>query len=637
MKTKIVKTVSVILCAVVVLSVVAGVAAFAHWQNSDEYVAYDPARLQAVYGSATFLDCDGQVLCESTTYGQKKQIPLAALPEYVYMAFVSVEDKRFFTHGGVDLLRVGAAALHNFTSGSKKEGASTITQQLVKNTHLTGDKTYKRKINEMLLARELERNYSKQEILEMYLNTIYFGRNAYGVETAANVYFGKSAADLTVGQAAILAGMIKAPNVYAPDKDVDKCRTRRNLVLDIMHKQGIIDEQTLVSAQDESIECCPRTGCDIKGYTYFALKEAASLLNMSERQVMQGGFVIETYCRSELQKAFSEIVEKDVTRQTDETLANMCLATCDKNGGVSACCIRGEGFVKRQVGSTLKPIAVYTPAFCEKQICPASPILDEKTDFNGYCPTNAGGYKGWTTVTNAVLSSSNVGAVKTLNALTLPIAQRYMSALGYDGKQDLSLALGNVDGGMDERDLLHCYTALCNCGTASKTRFVKSISNAYGQLYTADSKSTQIYDKASAYLMTDLLVKNTRIGTAKKLKCNGMQVAAKTGTVGNKSGNTDAFTVAYTSGDVFVAHYYGLLPNGVSGGNAPCLTLGQALAASYKQHSPDKFVCPNNVHYVAIDEQELFARQRITRSDNGTLYPFVDGGNFVQTKEQLGL
>ena len=144
----------------------------------------------------------------------------------------------------------------------------------------------------MLLARELERNYCKQEILEMYLNTIYFGRNAYGVETAANVYFGKSAADLTVGQAAILAGMIKAPNVYAPDKDVDKCRTRRNLVLDIMHKQGIIDEQTLLVAQDESIECCPRTGCDIKGYTYFALKEAASLLNMSERQVMQGGFVI---------------------------------------------------------------------------------------------------------------------------------------------------------------------------------------------------------------------------------------------------------------------------------------------------------------------------------------------------------
>ncbi len=623
-KNKIFQIVCLTLSIVSIVSVAVGSYAFFAWQSSDGYVKFDRNKLNEYYGGLTMLDKDGKPLCEPTFLNGRKQISLSALPEYVYMAFVAVEDKRFFVHDGVDLLRVGAAALSNLRSHGKKEGASTISQQLIKNTHLSGNKTYKRKFNEMLLARQLEKNYSKHEILEMYLNTIYFGRSSYGIENAANVYFGVSASELTVGQSAILAAMIKAPNVYAPDKDIEKCLRRRNIVLKSMLQQEIIDRECYDKAVSEEIICatyCPQT----YGYTHAAVTEACKLLNMTERQLTNSGLIIETYCDSVMQQATSEAVKHDLTLDANGKLADLSVVTCDINGGVTSCCTRGErNFAKRQPGSTLKPIAVYTPAFCNKIITQASPILDEKTNFNGYEPTNVSGYKGWTTIRKALLSSSNVSAVKTLNALTVKQAEKYLNKLGFDGEQNLSLAVGNINGGMNEIDLLHCYTAIANKGIAKNVRFVKRIFNQQGLVYSANEENkSPIYDEVSAYLMTDLLRQNVKIGTARKLADKQYAIAAKTGTVGNKHGNSDALTVAYTTKHCLLAWYSGQLTNGTKGSGAPCILLSNLLDKVYNETKPSRFCRPVGVTEVTLDDQLLITKQAYLPSLNGTKYLFA--------------
>ena len=258
MKKKFWKIFALVTASLIVCAVIGGVTYVVQLKNSPSYVSFDKGRLNEVYTSLTVLDNEGKQLQEPLYLNNVKQIPLSALHDYTYMAFVAVEDKRFFRHDGIDYMRVAGAILHNLKSGSYKEGASTISQQLIKNTHLDNGKNLKRKLNEMFLARELENSYSKNEILEMYLNTIYFGRNAYGIETASNVYFNKSATDLTVSESAILAGMIKAPNVYAPDKNPQKCASRRDLVLKMMLDQGFIDLDAYNQARQSEITYCHR-------------------------------------------------------------------------------------------------------------------------------------------------------------------------------------------------------------------------------------------------------------------------------------------------------------------------------------------------------------------------------------------
>ena len=479
MKNKTVKIIALCVCFAVICGVVASTSALALWQNSDEYVRLDNDKLRRVHGSVTLLDNKGSVLCEPASVGGKKQTSIAALPKHVYMAFVAVEDKRFFRHGGVDVVRVASALLTNLKSGGKKEGASTITQQLIKNTHLSGEKTYKRKLNEMILARELERNFSKTEILEMYLNTIYFGRSSYGIENAANVYFGKTAHELTVAEAATLAAMIKAPNVYAPDKNAGKCLVRRNRVLDLMCKQGVISQNDCNAPKATEVAYTPYSGNNVHGYTDGAIAEACRLLNLTEAELLAGRYVIETFCDSETQSALTKLVAADETTDKDGNLTSLSATMCTSDGKITACAYRGTFLTRRQAGSTLKPIAVYTPAFDVGACSVVSPVLDEKTDFNGYCPTNVGGYKGWTTIKDAVLTSSNVPAVKTLNALTLPVSEKYLAKLGFTGKQDLSLALGNIRGGVtaERRTRYVSYrkftmtTVLCMTTKTSPSRF----------------------------------------------------------------------------------------------------------------------------------------------------------------------
>ena len=636
MKKKFWKIFGIVSTCLIVAVILSGVIYVGNIRNSDSYVSFDTGRLNEVYTSLTVLDDLGEPLAEPLYLNNYKQIPLDALHDYTYMAFVAVEDKRFFDHGGIDYKRVAGALVNNLKSGSYKEGASTISQQLIKNTHLDNNKNIKRKINEMLLAKELENHYSKKEILEMYVNTIYFGRNAYGIETAANTYFNKSATDLTVSESAVLAGMIKAPNNYAPDKNAEKCKSRRNLVLKLMLEQNIIDSNEYNNAVSCEIYYNPQTIRSEKTYVYHVMQEACRILNMTPMQLAKSDFVIETYCNQKTQKALYELATADKTATKQNVTADLSCVVCNNKGGVEACFLRGENAgTKRQVGSAIKPIAVYAPALNERIITQASPVLDEETDFNGYKPTNAGGYNGWTTIKYAVAKSLNVPAVKTLNALTLPVAEKYLEKMGITGEQNLSLALGNASGGMDVFTLAKCYATLANNGQCNDVGFIKNIYSERGLIYSRELNEQQVFQASANYLMTDMLINTVNTGTAKQLKNSKYEVAAKTGTVGTSEGNTDALVAGYTTTNTFVVWYSGNMSNDVNGSTAPCTFAKQLLASMYASKQPEKFTPPSTVVQLNVDKDTLYEQQLVLKSDTGEMFWFDAKNQPKQTLEKI--
>lgn len=624
MKKRFWKIFAIVSASVVLIAILGGVFYVSGIKNSAEYVKFDVDKLNEVYTSLTILDKNGKPIEEPLYLNGYKQIPIDALHDYTYMAFVAVEDKRFFTHSGIDYRRIAGAAINNIKSGRYKEGASTISQQLIKNTHLDNSKTLKRKVNELLLAKELEKRYSKKEILEMYLNTIYFGRSAYGIESAANVYFNKSASELTVSESAALAGMVKAPNTYAPDKNAEKCRNRRDAVLRLMKEQNVIDESAFAQAKECAVEYSPEIKNNGKTYVYQVMNEACKLLNMTPLQLAKSNFVIETYCNQTEQRALKEIASADNTTATNGTLANLACLLCDNKGGVEACYFRGESsLTKRQAGSALKPIAVYAPALNEKIITQASPVLDEETDFGGYKPTNAKGYNGWTTIKNAVAQSLNVPAVKTLNALGLSASQKYLENFGITGEQNLSLALGNANGGIDAATLAKCYATLANNGCVNDVAYIKSISNENGVIYERKLTEKRVFQPNANYLMTDLLINAAQNGTARKLKNSNYQIAAKTGTVGNSHGNSDAVVAGYTGSNTFVIWYSGELSNGINGGTAPCILAKSLLDSIYKNDKPHDFEKPVGVEKLTLDKEQLYNNQlQVITQANGESFLF---------------
>lgn len=622
MAKKVIKIVSITLCALMLLGCLGALIWLNKLQNSSGYVNFDKAKLTEVCSNVKILDDSGEEIREALYFNDNKQIPLSALHDYTYRAFVAVEDKRFFSHHGVDAKRILGAVAHNLQSGSFKEGASTISQQLIKNTHLDNTKSIERKVNEMQLALELESNYTKEEILEMYLNTIYFGRSAYGIENAANVYFNKSARDLTVAESATLAGMIKAPNNYAPDKNPQKSRKRRDLVLKLMLEQGIISKKQFDEAVASEIVYRPYHAIAEKSYVQQVVDEACKLLNMTQSQLFRSGFVIETYFDKNVQSALNEAVTKDETKNTDGTLADLSCVFCTNDGGIVACYFRGESALRsKQIGSTAKPIAVYAPALCEKLITQASPVLDEPTSFGGYTPANASGYNGWTTVKTAVAKSLNVPAVKTLNSLGLDTAEKYLTKLGFSGKQNLSLALGNIEGGMTAKQLATCYATLANGGIRNEACYIKNIYSEKGEIYKRPNENVRVYDSRSAFLMTDMLENAVNCGTARSLKNAEIQIAAKTGTVGTSEGNTEAIVAGYTTEHTFVVWYSGKLANEVNGSTAPCKLASQTINRMYKT-PPKNFCAPQGIVKLTVDKTELYNNQEVKLSENGEKFLF---------------
>ena len=525
--------------------------------------------ISSIYVSATAIELNEDVLSspsltlqvfdnDNKPIKEENQINKAfahvdGLAQHTKDAFISIEDKTFYKHSGVNYKRIIKAGINNLASGKLKEGASTITQQLVKNTQLSSEKTFERKIKEVALAKKLEKKYSKDEILEMYLNVVYFGNNCYGIESASNYYFSIPAKELSINQSAMLAGMLKSPAKYSPIKNYNNSLTRRNLVLNEMYKDGKINTEDFTKLKDEKIvlNLNRERHNKLNSYSQAAIDEAGKLLGLPARQLALNGYKIYTYQNQEKQKALEEAFNKQ-----NINCDSAGIVIDNEKGAISAY-IGSSSYkildAKRQPGSCIKPILVYAPALNEDIIYPCTQLLDEKVSINGYSPKNVGNvYHGYVSARDALAKSINVPAVKVLSYVGLDKAKSYAEDMGlvFDKQDDsYTLALGGMTYGVNLVQLCGAYSTFANEGNFIHPHFVSFITDKNNKLvYINKHTSTKVLREDSAYLMTDMLKTCASSGTAKKLSSLNCEIASKTGTVGkqNSKQNLDAWNVSYT-------------------------------------------------------------------------------------------
>ncbi len=557
----------------------------------------------------TFYDSDDNIISKESSNIALTNID--DIPSHVLNAFIAIEDKRFYNHDGVDYHGLTRALFNNIKTLSFKEGASTISQQLIKNTHLSSEKTLNRKFIEIKLAKQLEKEYSKNEILEKYLNTIYFGDNCYGITLASNHYFNKSPEELSLNESATLAGIIKAPSNYSPLINFDKCNKRKNIVLSEMYNQGYIslDEYNKNVADNIEIkENCERGKFD---YTYLVKKELDDIL--TNKRINDKKIKVYTYCDTDLQSS----IEQNLTDNLEYT-CDKSSVMIDKNyhyvAYKSSC-----GDINRQMGSTIKPLAVYAPAIENNVINSCSPVLDEKINFNGYEPSNYNDkYYGYVSAKQSLSKSLNVPAVKILNSLGVEKSIKYLKKLEIpldETDNTLVLALGATKNGISLTQICSTYTIFSHEGFYKKPTCIKKITDENDNiLYQNNNKSEKIFESDTVFIINDMLRHAVTDGTAKKLSFNDYKIHAKTGTVGYEKGNTDAYTISYTN-DYVLGVWCGikdnsLMSNSITGGTLPASISANIWKETYKDKQQSNFkACDNviecNIDKISYDENHI--------------------------------
>ncbi len=565
---------------------------------------------------------DASTTTNSPIYYSKdrKIISSSYLQEHTVNAFISIEDKRFYQHNGYDIKRIAKSALVNLKTNSKTQGASTITQQLIKNTLLNSEKTYSRKFKEVMLAIKTEKTFTKQEILDMYLNSIYFGSDAYGIESASNLYFNKSASELSINESAILAGIIKSPAYYSPINHPENCFARKNVVLEQMFNNGYITEQAYIECINLPVEVAHKKNNYDNSYNQQAIIEACNILNISEKELMRKDLRLYTY------------LDRNIQCITEHALLNSTIA-CDKlslvadsNGKVIA--YVGDSYfnlstMRRNPASTIKPLLVYLPAIATNTLSPATPLLDEKLN-EGYSPRNAGdSYLGWISTREALAHSSNVCAVKVLDRIGIDTAINYAKRLGINvSNKSLSLALGDIGNGVKVVDLAHAYSILQNNGIDKGFTFISKIEDSKGKvIYQDDSVDSKIFEQEDCMLINDMLKSSVSIGTAKRLNNLPFEVASKTGTSQINGLNNDLWNIAYTTKHLTLTWCGDASSQGLdmsySSSFYPTMINYNILSKLYTTN-PSNFKLNDNIKKIALDNIEYSSNHTLALSSDDT-------------------
>ncbi|MFF2888373.1 transglycosylase domain-containing protein [Paenibacillus sp. NPDC057967] len=494
------------------------------------------------------------------------------IPKHMINAIVAVEDRRFYEHEGMDIWGIGRALMQNVTAGQTVQGGSTITQQLAKNVFLSHERTLKRKWNEVLLAQKIEEQYNKDQIITMYLNQIYFGEGAWGVKRAAEVYFGKSVGSLTEAEAALLAGLVKAPSVLSPYKRPEKAIERRNVVLSLLKNQGYLNEQAYDQAIKEALtlrESRPNRADSIQ-YPYYTdqvIREAISQYGLTENDVLHGGLRIYTTLDPGMQQAAENIFKNDSlfpASMTDQLIQAGAILIDPKTGGIKAAVGgRGDqpfrGFnravqLRRQPGSTIKPLASYTLAL-ENGFRPDSRIVDEPVRFGSYEPRNVDNrFHGKVTLYEALIQSYNIPAVKLLNELGIDQGIDALTRFGIPLEAEdrtLGLALGGMRHGVSPQHMAEAYGAFANDGNRISSHAISRIESADGTVIAErkEDEGTRVVAPEVAQTMTAMLQGVVENGSGKTAAIAGREVAGKTGTTempGVAGGARDNWFVGYT-------------------------------------------------------------------------------------------
>lgn len=598
----------------------------------DRWVDFDVYRITGCDRTSIIYDGQSDVVTRLHGVQDRTWVSISELQPSTVYAFISAEDARFFEHEGVDVIRIAGAIVADIKAGSYVQGASTISQQLIKLSHLTSEKTISRKAEEAALAYEMERQYSKGDILEMYLNYVYFGGGYYGIEAAAEGYFGVHASDLTLDQSAMLAGILKSPSGYAPHINYAASINRRNNILRLMRDYGYItdDEKKQASARRPTILHDKRE--EYSGYyTDAVTKSAAALMGITVDELIRGGYSIYSAMDSDIQHYCEEMFKNGELFPAEDS--ESAIVVLEPSTGMVVAMVGGRSYtggisfnratdIRRQPGSVIKPVIAYAPAFEYLNYTAADMILDEETTFADYTPSNYGNkYYGWVTVREAVTKSLNVPAVKTLSEVGVERAKDFAKRCGieFDDKDDsLALALGGFTYGVSPLQIAGAYSCFASGGIYNTPTLIKKITDRNGlTVYEYRQDSRRVMSEANAYILTSMLKSVVTEGTGHRLNTLDIPIAGKTGTVGLANGNRDAWMAGYTPEYTAVvwqgydSDRLGLLPSSATGGTYPALMLYELFNHIYPDGRSGDFEKPESVKQYSIDAKTLKKQHKV--------------------------
>ena len=539
--------------------------------------------------SSQIYDINENLITNIHSEENRVPIPLSKIPKNLQNAFVAVEDARFYQHMGVDPRGIFRAVWSNISDRGVSEGGSTITQQLAKNAYLSQERTLKRKIQEAFLALQLERQYTKNEILELYINQIYFGQGAYGVQAAAQLYFGKDAEDLTLPECAMLAGIPKSPNYYSPLNNLKASNLRKETVLAQMEKYGYINAATATKARKEEIKLVKHTNKE-KDTTasYFIDYVTQQLIDKyGADAVYKEGLKIYTTIDLDMQRAAETAMDQLPTYRKDENgilQPQGALVAIEPHTGYIKAMVGGRGndqfnratMAERQPGSAFKPF-VYLAAL-ESKMSPTMVVDDSKFELDGWEPQNYDRrFRGKVTLRMALEHSLNIPAIKVAQQVGIDKVLYYaqetgISTLVMDGDRNdrnLSSALGGLTKGVTPLELASAYGTFANAGVHVQPTAILKIVDRNGKILEQTTlREKNVVSAKNAYILTDMLkgVITRGSGAAANI---GRPAAGKTGTT---SDYVDAWFVGYTP-DLVAAVWMGNDSNGelrgITGADTP--------------------------------------------------------------------
>jgi penicillin-binding protein 1A len=568
--------------------------------------------------STVIYDRQGRIISKLFAEQDRTDRPLKDIPPALRQAVIATEDRRFYEHSGVDAMGIMRALFTDLKEGSRAQGGSTITQQYVKQAFVTDEKTLKRKVSEALLARKLERKYTKDQILELYLNTIYFGRGAYGVEAASVAYFGKTTPQLTLPEAAFLAGLIQSPNGYDPTTNPDGALKRRNTVLMLMRDQGYISADDYEKAVATPIELAKAKHTPATAPYFLEWVRSQLVAKYGQDAVYRGGLRVYTTLDLKMQKAAEKAIAAELDRKGDPSAA---LVAIRPSTGEVLAMVGGRDFTKqqfnvavqgrRQPGSAFKPF-VLASALSDK-------ISPEQTFNAGPARLKLPNGQTWKVTGSSGTMRLRKATEKSVNSVFArlilrdgpenAVATAHKLGITEEIEEVPAIALGGLEHGVSPLSMAAAYSTFANAGTAIAPHSITKVAKADGViLMEARPKKTQALQPAVSYLVTDILRGVIRNGTGRNAAI-GRPAAGKTGTTEK---NNDAWFVGYTP-DLAAAVWMGY-PDGtkpmnsvhgirVTGGSFPAEIWARFMQDALKNTPGTPFKQPSGLKRATIDLQ----------------------------------
>ena len=559
--------------------------------------------------SSQIYDINGNEIANVHAAENRRPVKIEQVPKALQNAFVAVEDNRFYEHAGIDPRGIARAIWANLRGRTVSEGGSTITQQLAKNAYLTQDRTLKRKVQEVFLALQLERQYTKQEILELYLNQIYFGEGAYGVEAAAHTYFGKDVSELTLNECAMLAGIPKSPNYYSPMSNMEAVRERKATVLDQMAKYGYITSSEAAKAKKEELHIVkPKKKTDTQEAAYFIEYVTQRMIDKyGADAVYKEGLKIYTTVDMDMQRAAEAAMKKLPNITVDGNGIQQpqgALVAIDPHNGYVKAMVGGRGtdqfnratMAERQPGSAFKPF-VFAAAL-EDNFTPSTVIDDSPVKIGNWEPQNyERTFRGKVTWREVAIHSLNVPTVKIAQKVGIDKPIYYAQEMGIstfvlDGARNdrnFSTALGGLTKGVTPFELVSAYGTFANKGVHVDPVVIVKVLDRDGKvLEQAAPNQRSVISEPSAANLTSMLQDVVQKGTGTRARLN-RPAAGKTGTT---SDYHDAWFVGYTPdlvAGVWVGNDNNTPLDGMSGGLLPAEIWHAFMEKALEETPPKNF------------------------------------------------